>query len=110
MFLVNGMKATLRQFNRKDNSEVFDDQNYKDIPIKICPYDGDVSISFGKYSVPEATGYYIVPRYVDVREGDQITFLGNKLDKNFVNHTFTILKVTDEWLFNRVENKIIAIK
>ena len=33
MFLVNGMRATLRQFNRTDDDSVFDDQNYKDVPI-----------------------------------------------------------------------------
>ena len=36
MFLINGMKATLRQFNRpsddsQPNDNVYDDQNYKDI-------------------------------------------------------------------------------
>ena len=38
MFLVNGMKAKLRQFNRNEDNNVFDDQNYKDIYIKCCPY------------------------------------------------------------------------
>lgn len=106
MFLVNGMKAKLRQFNRKPNNELYDDQQYKEVTIKCCPYDIDQGIQFGVYSVPEATGYYQVPRWVDVREGDQITFLGKYSDE--IVHT--ILKVQDEWLFNRVENYVLAVK
>lgn len=109
MFLVNGMKAKLRQFNRDEDNNVFDDQNYKENPIKCCPYNVDEGIRFGIYTVPEATGYYQVPRWVDVREGDQIMFLGS--DGEIINdRVHTILKVQDEWLFNRVENKILAVK
>lgn len=109
MFLVNGMKAKLRQFNREENNNVFDDQNYKDIYIKCCPYNADQGINFGIYTVPEATGYYQVHRWVDVREGDQIMFLGP--DGEIINdRVHTILKVQDEWLFNRVENKILVVK
>ena len=78
MFLVNGMKAKLRQFNRDEDNNVFDDQNYKEVFIKCCPYNVDESINFGIYTHPEATGYYQVPRWVDVKEGDQIIFLGNR--------------------------------
>lgn len=106
MFLVNGMKAKLRQFNRKPNDNKYDDQQYKEITIKCCPYDIDQGIQFGVYSVPEATGYYQVPRWVDVREGDQIIFLGKYSD----GIVHTILKVQDEWLFNRVENYVLAVK
>lgn len=108
MFLVNGMKAKLRQFNREKNNSVFDDQNYKDIIIKCCPYDADQGINFGIYTVPEATGYYQVHRWVDVREGDQITFIDRKAQGSEQVHT--ILKVYDEWYFNRVENKILVVK
>ena len=106
MFLVNGIKATLRQFNRSNNDSVYDDQNYKEITIKCCPYDVDQAVRFGIYTVPEATGYYQVPRWVDVREGDQIILQGKY--SNGIVHT--VLKVQDEWLFNRVENYIIAVK
>lgn len=106
MFLVNGMKAKLRQFNRKPNNNEYDDQQYKEITIKCCPYDIDQGIQFGVYSVPEATGYYQVPRWVDVREGDQIIFLGKYSD----GIVHTILKVEDEWYFNRVENYVLAVK
>ena len=104
MFLVNGMKATLRQFNRNNDNNPYDDQNYKEVKIKCCPYDVDQGIRFGIYSIPEATGYYQVPRWVDVREGDQIIFDN---DRKIVH---TILRVQDEWIFNRIENYILAIK
>lgn len=109
MFLVNGMKAKLRQFNREEDNNVFDDQNYKEKPIKCCPYDVDEAVRFGIYTVPEATGYYQVHRWVDVREGDQIMFLDS--NGEIINDkVHTILAVQDEWLFNRVENKILAVK
>lgn len=105
MFLVNGIKCTLRQFNRTNNNSVYDDQNFKEVPIKCCPYNVDQAISFGIYTIPEATGYYQVPRWVDVREGDQIIF---KQHNREIVHT--ILKVQDEWIFNRIENYILAVK
>lgn len=105
MFLVNGMKAKLRQFNRSENNELYDDRQYKEVIIKCCPYNVDQAVRFGIYTVPEAKGYYQVPRWVDVREGDQIILLG-KYSNGLVH---TILKVQDEWIFNRVENYIIAV-
>lgn len=105
MFLINGIKCTLRQFNRNEDNALYDDQNYKDVPIKCCPYDVDQAVQFGIYTIPEATGYYQVPRWVDVREGDQIIF--DTKDRQIVH---TILKVQDEWIFNRIENYILAVK
>ena len=105
MFLINGIKCTLRQFNRVENNNPYDDQNYKDVSIKCCPYDIDQSMSFGIYTIPEATGYYQVPRWVDIREGDQIIF---KTGNREIVHT--ILKVQDEWIFNRIENYIAAVR
>lgn len=110
MFAINGIKCTLRQFNREDSNNLYDDQEYKDTPIKVCPYDVDQAIRFGIYTIPEATGYYQLPARVgiteiDVREGDQIIF---KTKKREVVHT--ILKVQDEWCFNRIENYICAVK
>lgn len=110
MFLVNGMRATLRQFNRLPNNNVYDDQNFQDVLIKCCPYDIAQGVKFGIYTVPEATGYYQVNRFVDVREGDQIIFESPNSDPTFENQVHTILKVQDEWLFNRIENKILAVK
>lgn len=105
MFLVNGIKCTLRQFNRNESDSVYDDQEYRDVPIKCCPYDVDQAVRFGIYTIPEATGYYQLPRWVDVREGDQIII---KTKSREIVHT--ILKVQDEWIFNRVENYICAVK
>lgn len=101
MFLVNGIKATLIQYNRNSVNSIYDDQDKQEKPIKLCPYDISDGIKFGLYTVPEATGYFQVPRNIDVLEGDQIVFN---------NETYTILKVQDNWIFNRVENKILAVK
>ena len=101
MFLVNGLKATLIQYNRKDDNSIYDDQNTNEVPIKICPYDIADAVKFGIYTVPEATGYFQVKRTIDVKEGDQIIF---------DNKTYTVLKVQDNWIFNRVENKMLAVK
>lgn len=106
MFIVNGQKATLYQFNREADNSVFDDQNFKTIDIKCCPYDISQGIRYGIYTVPEAKGYYQVPRHIDVREGDQIVFKGKNSDQ--IKHT--ILNVQDNWFFNRVENKVLAVK
>lgn len=105
MFLVNGIKCTLRQFNRGNTESVYDDQNYKDVSVKCCPYNVDQAINFGIYTIPEANGYYQLPRWVDVREGDQLIM---KTKTREIVHT--ILKVQDEWIFNRVENYIVAVK
>ncbi len=114
MILVNSQKATLRQFNRNtpENDPYFDDQNYKDITIRVVPYDVNDLIRFGNYTIPEATGYYMVNRNVDVRVGDQITFIGKFMNtKNtLTTKTYTVLKVSDDWIFNRVENMMVAVK
>jgi hypothetical protein len=100
MFLTNGIKAELIQFNR-NTSSYYDDQDKQSIEIKVIPYNADQTISFGNYSVPEATGYFILRRDVDVKEGDQLIFKGR---------TYTILKVMDNWLYNRIENIGVAVK
>lgn len=112
MILVNSQRAILRQFNRENVKAYYDDQNYKEMPIRVVPYNVDDLISFGVYTVPEATGYFMVNRNVDVRKGDQITFVGKFFNKNLdlTKRKLTVLKVQDAWLFNRVENKIVAVK
>lgn len=100
MFLTNGMKAELIQFNR-NTSSYYDDQDKQSINIKVIPYNADQTISFGSYSVPEATGYFILRRDTNVKEGDQLVFRGR---------TYTILKVMDNWLYNRIENIGVAVK
>lgn len=100
MFNMNGMSATLIQNNRNESS-VYDDQDKTEIQIKVCPYNADQSIRFGEYTVPEATGYFIVKGNTPVREGDQLVFNGN---------TYSILKVQDDWIWNKVANIILAVK
>lgn len=101
MFLVNGKKATLIQYNRNNKKDIYDDEDTQTTQIVLCPYNQDISVSFGTYSVPDATGYFILKRCVDVKEGDQIEFNGK---------TFTILDVRDNWIFNRIESFTVAVK
>lgn len=101
MFLVNGIKATLIQFNRNSSSSIYDDEDQQTTTIKICPYNIDDAINFDKYTIPEASGYFITQRKYDVKEGDQIQY-NNKI--------YTILKVMEGWQFNRIENFILAVK
>ena len=44
MFLVNGMKATLIQYNRNNEDSIYDDEDQKTVTIKICPYNVDNDI------------------------------------------------------------------
>lgn len=110
MFVVNGMKAKLRQYNRNTDNNPYDDQDVQEVTIKCCPYDISQGIRFGIYTVPEAKGYYTVKREVDVKQGDQIIFMGKNVDPTYEGEVHTILNVQDNWLFNRIENKIIAVK
>lgn len=101
MFLINGLTAQLVQYNRNNSNSIYDDQDQQTVSIKVCPYDISDGVRFGLYTVPEAKGYFQVKRTTDVKEGDQIIFQGK---------TYTVLNVQDNWLYNRVENKILAVK
>lgn len=102
MFNVNGMKAVLVQNNRtEDYNSYYDDQDKKELNIIVCPYNVDQAIKFGIYTIPEATGYFITKNKVDVREGDQLIFKGR---------IYSILKVEDNWLWNKIANIILAVK
>lgn len=104
MFLTNGMSATLIKYNRESESTytgVWDDEYTETEDIVICPYNQDIRVAFGVYTIPEAEGYYIVKNTTDVKEGDQITFN----DK-----TYTIIKVKDNWIWNKIANYTIAVK
>lgn len=100
MFNVNGISAVLIQNNRKE-SEYYDDQDKQEVNIKVCPYNVDQAIRFGIDTVPEATGYFIVKANTPVREGDQLQ-VGDNL--------YSILKVQDSWIWNKVANIILAVK
>lgn len=102
MFNVNGFKATLIQNNRTTtNDDYYDDQNKQEVQIKVCPYNVDQSIRFGEYTTPEATGYFITKAKTDVKEGDELVING---------HRYSILKVQDDWIWNKVANIILAVK
>ena len=100
MFNTNGMVATLIQNNR-GTSSIYDDQDKTEISIKVCPYNVDQAIRFGIYTVPEATGYFIVKRGTDIKEGDQILFQ---------EKMYSVLKVKDNWLWNKLANISVAVK
>lgn len=100
MYLVNGFKATLIKNNR-GTSGYYDDQDKIEEEIVACPYNVDLDVRFGMYTVPEAKGYYILKRCVDVREGDQLV-IGGK--------TFSILRVKDNWIWNKIANFTVAVK
>jgi hypothetical protein len=101
MFLTNGLKATLIQYNRNTDDSYYDDEDTQTKEIKVIPYNTADGIRFGMYSVPEATGYFIVKRNCDIKEGDQIIF---------ENRTYTVLKAQDNWIFNRRESIEVAVK
>lgn len=102
MFITNGMKATLIQNNRSANyTSPYDDQDKKQVDIVVAPYNVDQAVKFGIYTVPEAKGYFILKNTVDVKEGDQLIFN---------NITYSILKVQDNWIWNKIANYIVAVK
>ena len=101
MFLVRGFKAKLIQYNRNGKSLAYDDEDTQKVDIEVIPYNVDDSIRFGTYTVPEATGSFILRRQVDIKEGDQIV-IGDK--------TFTIVKWADKWIYNRIEYKVAWVK
>lgn len=100
MFNMNGMPATLIKNNR-GTSQYYDDQDKQTQKIKLCPFNADQTVKFGMYTVPEATGYFILRNCVDVREGDQIRFNGR---------TYSILHVKDNWIWNKLANYTVAVK
>ena len=100
MFNINGMPGILIKNNRNPSS-VYDDQDKTRENIVVCPYNADDTVVFGEYTVPEATGYFILKNTTGVREGDQLEFR---------NKTYSILKVKDNWIWNKVANITVAVK
>lgn len=94
------MSAKLYQYNR-GTSGAYDDEDITEVNVKICPYNANTNIKFGLYTDQEDTGYYIVKNNVDIKEGDQIEFRGER---------HTIMEVRDNWIFNKVVNITIRIK
>lgn len=102
MYLFNPMKAQLIQKNRNTVDSVYDDEDVNEaITIDVIPYNVDQAIQYGIYTVPEATGYFIVRSKVDIREGDQIIFHDRQ---------YSVLEVIDNWIFNELENIEVVVK
>lgn len=97
MFLSIPRKATL---NKKRSSSVYDDETTSTEEIKVVFYNADLSIRFGTVSIAEAVGYFIT-KPIDAKEGDQIVYN---------NHTYTIMKVYDNWQFNKLVNLELIVK
>jgi hypothetical protein len=100
MFITNGIDAILVKNNRNESS-YYDDQDKIQEEVVVCPYNVDQDVKFGMYTVPEATGYYILKNTVDVKEGDQLIFN---------NRTYSILRVKDNWIWNKIVNFTVAVK
>ena len=100
MFLTNGLNAILVQRNRGTNS-FYDDEDTREKKIKVCPYNQDQVVRFGIDTTDVGKGYFIVKRNTPVKEGDEL-IIGNE--------TFSILKVQDNWIWNKVANIILAVK
>lgn len=107
MFLTNAMRGTLIKRNRgvyQDGEEVnlvYDDEDMQQVPCKVCPYNQDIRVAFGVYTIPEAKGYFIIKCPTDIKEGDQLIF-GDR--------TYSIIEVRDNWIWNKVENYTVAVK
>lgn len=100
MFNMNGIPAVLIQNNRNQSS-YYDDQDKQEVNIVACPFNVDQTVQFGMYTVPEATGYFILKNCVNAKEGDQIIVGGR---------TFSILHVKDNWIWNKLANVTVAVK
>lgn len=112
MFLINGERAILRQYNREKKDDMYDDIDVVEVPIKVCEYDVEQIVRFGIYTNPEAKGYYQIPRWVDIREGDQIVFVGNFYNKydRPQKEVRTVIELHHNHLFNRKEIQIAVVK
>ena len=101
MYLFNPKKAQLIRKNR-NTDYVYDDEDVeKSISLDVIPYNVDQAIRYGIYTVPEATGYFIIRHNADIREGDMIAFN---------NRQYSVLKVIDNWVFNKIESIEVAVK
>lgn len=100
MFNVNGFPAVLVKNNR-NTSSVYDDQDKTEEDVVCCPYNVDQAVRFGLYTTPEAKGCFILKNSVDVKEGDQL-IIGD--------HTYSIIEVHDNWIWNKIANYTVAVK
>lgn len=101
MYLLNPLKAQWIAKNRNTDF-VYDDEDVEEaVTIDVIPYNIDQAISYGIYTVPEATGYFIIRSKVSIKEGDMIIFNDRQ---------YSVLKVCDNWIFNKIESIEVAVK
>ena len=101
MYLFNPKKAQWIAKNRNTDF-VYDDEDIEEaVTIDVIPYNVDQAIRYGIYTVPEATGYFIVRSKVSIKEGDQIIFN---------NRQYSVLEVIDNWVFNKIESIEVIVK
>lgn len=101
MYLFNPKKAQWIAKNRNTNF-VYDDEDVEEaVTIDVIPYNVDQAIRYGIYTVPEATGYFIIRSKVAIREGDMIVFNDRQ---------YSVLEVIDNWVFNRIESIEVVVK
>ena len=101
MYLLNPKKAQLIRKNRNTGFVYDDEDQEKPIKIDVIPYNVDQAIRYGMYTDPEATGYFIIRSKTDIKEGDQIIFNDRQ---------YSVLKVIDNWIFNRIESIEVVVK
>ena len=102
MYLFNPKKAEWIAKNRDTINTEYDDEDVNiSKTIDVIPFNVDQAIQYGIYTVPEATGYFIIRKKVNIREGDQIVFNDRQ---------YSVLKVVDEWIFNSLESIEVVVK
>ena len=75
--------------------------NVNGMNAKLIQYNRNDSESIYDDQDKQEIDIVVCPYNVDVREGDQLIFM---------NDTFTILEVKDNWIWNKLANISIAVK
>lgn len=102
MYLFNPKKAQWIAKNRDTIESEYDDEDIEEpVEIDVIPYNVDQAIRYGIYTVPEATGYFIVRSKLPIREGDMIIFNDRQ---------YSVLEIIDNWIFNKIENIEVVVK
>jgi hypothetical protein len=98
---MNPKKAQLIRKNRSTGFVYDDEDKLPPIKIDVIPYNVNQAISYGIDTDPEASGYFIVRWFTDIKEGDQIIYQNKK---------YSVIKVKDNWIFNKIESIEVIVK
>lgn len=101
MYLMNPKKAQLIRKNRSTGFVYDDEDKLPSIEIDLIPYNINQSINYGIDTDPQASGYFIVRWFTDIKEGDQIIYEGRK---------YSVITVKNNWIFNKVESIEVMVK